>query len=510
MQGRPWVEAEEVPRGASVLLTVGLSAEERTLFAAFRDELEAATGVRCLPAATIDGGLGRYSAMRARGAACAALVSASAGEREAFRFLRCLAPPSGLAPVLVLGGRGDERFLAEALAARATDVVLRHELDADRLARSIRIAADLARRDLADERTRLRLREAEELQALVWETVDEALLLVDEAHRVRRANPAAERLLGRPSAELDGAPFSTLGWVSEPHGDVIAEQFGAREIAAQLERPGAERIPVGLKVRPLGRRAGSRERARLIVAQSRAETAEQATLSAEARHYAGLGRFLAAAAHDCGNLLTPLLGYSELLLDRLPDGSPVLGYAHEIERSARLAAELMLRLRDTARSRQVIDAPIRPDRSLHGLAGLLRSLVGRGIELVEELRAGDVEVALRPGELEQVVLNLAANARDAMPLGGRLSMRTRSEPSGHWTLEIEDSGGGITPENLGRLFDPSFTTKAMGKGTGLGLWIVRSIVEQAGGGVTVHSALGRGTTVRVELPVEGRSSDTPA
>jgi signal transduction histidine kinase len=89
-------------------------------------------------------------------------------------------------------------------------------------------------------------------------------------------------------------------------------------------------------------------------------------------------------------------------------------------------------------------------------------------------------------------------------------MRTRAEPSGPWSLEIEDSGGGITPENLDRLFDPSFTTKAVGKGTGLGLWIVRSIVEQAGGEVKVRSALGRGTTVHVELPIEGRGSEAPA
>jgi signal transduction histidine kinase len=109
-------------------------------------------------------------------------------------------------------------------------------------------------------------------------------------------------------------------------------------------------------------------------------------------------------------------------------------------------------------------------------------------------------VPLHAGEIEQIVLNLAANARDAMPLGGRLSIRSRAVEGERWRLEVADSGSGIPPENLGRLFDPAFTTKAAGKGTGLGLWIVRSLVEQAGGHVSVKSALGRGTVVLVELP----------
>jgi two-component system cell cycle sensor histidine kinase/response regulator CckA len=278
--------------------------------------------------------------------------------------------------------------------------------------------------------------------------------------------------------------------------------LAAAEVTAEIERPAGEHVRVGLKVRPLGRRAGPLERARLVSIRPRGEIADADLLTAEARHFAGLGRFLAGAAHDCSNLLTPLLGYCELILAKLPEDSPLIGYAREIERSARLAAELMHRLRDTARNQPVLGGTVLPDRCLIDLAGLLRSLVGSGIELVEDLRAGELEVPVRAGEIEQIVLNLAANARDAMPLGGRLTLRSRAEEGPSWILEIEDSGGGITPENLGRLFDPAFTTKAVGKGTGLGLWIVRSIVERAGGTVGIRSALGHGTTVRVEIPAK--------
>lgn len=498
--GRPRYESSEIPEGSAALIAVGLSSEERNLLDAFGADLEAATGVRLFSATTVEGGLGRLSVLRGRGTPCVGLVSAGVGEREALRMLRWFSAPTGLAPVVVLGGRNDGALLAEALACRACDVLLRHELDVDRLARSIRLAAELARRDLADEALRERLRGLEELLDTVWEVTEEGLLLVDGDRRVQRCNPAAERLFSLPGRELLGASFGALGWVSSSPESTGAAQFAVAEIPVEIERHEEGRLRVGLKVRPLGRRAGAQERARVVSIRPQTDPAEAGALTAEARHFSGLGRFLAGAAHDCSNLLTPLLGYCELLLTKLPEKSGLAGYAREIERSARLAAELMHRLRDTARNQPIAEGSVVPDRCLVDLTGLLRSLVGRGIEVVEELRGGDLEVSVRSGEIEQIVLNLAANARDAMPLGGRLVVRTRAESEERWSLEIEDTGGGISPDNLPRLFDPAFTTKALGKGTGLGLWIVRSIVEQVGGTVSVSSTLGKGSTVRVELP----------
>jgi two-component system cell cycle sensor histidine kinase/response regulator CckA len=239
---------------------------------------------------------------------------------------------------------------------------------------------------------------------------------------------------------------------------------------------------------------------RAVLLRDRRETVEHAALLTEARHFAGLGRLLAGAAHDGNNLLTPLLGYCDLLLAGLPAGSDLERYAMEIERSARRTSDLLRRLLERSRGRPQEILPVLADQALAEVAGLLRSLVGSAIELEERLGAPGLAVALRDGQIEQIVLNLAANARDAMPAGGRLELRTTSENGRLWALEVQDSGVGIPPENLDRLFDPEFTTKAVGKGTGLGLWIVRSIVQEAGGRIRITSQPGKGTTVRIELP----------
>ena len=223
-------------------------------------------------------------------------------------------------------------------------------------------------------------------------------------------------------------------------------------------------------------------------------------LLAEARHFAGLGRLLAGAAHDGNNLLTPLLGYCDLLLAGLPQGSDLERYALEVERSARRTADLLRRLLERSRGRSEEIRPLVADQAVAEVGGLLRSLVGSGIEVAENLGASGLEVSLREGQIEQVVLNLAANARDAMPGGGRLELRTASESGRLWVLEVADTGVGIPVENLDRLFDPEFTTKAIGKGTGLGLWIVRSIIQEAGGRIRFTSRPGKGTRVRIELP----------
>ena len=499
MSGRPWFELEEVPDGSTALLAVGLSAEERSLFAAFEPDLEAATGVHCRFASSADGGLGRCMALRSRGTPVALLVSSALGDRQAMRFVRSIATPGGLSPVIVLGTRGDEMLFADALAARATDVLLRHELDADRLARAVRFAAEIARRDLAAEAAAAKVKTVDELLEAVWDLVEEGLLVVDGDHRVRRANGAASRLLGVEPETLAATPFGSLPWAI--HGSAEGAVLAADEISADVERPAGGRLRVGLKARSLARQAGQSERTRVVAIRSRSEGQGAGLLVDEGRHFIGLGRFLAAVAHDLSNLLTPLLGYCELLVERLPADSPGIGYLREVDRSARLATELVVRLRDVARNQPQIEGTVVPDRNLLDLAGLLRSLVGRGIAVVEELRAGEVEVPLHPGELEQIVLNLAANARDAMPLGGKIALRSRTVAGGRWRLEVEDTGSGIPPENLGRLFDPAFTTKTAGKGTGLGLWIVRTLAEQAGGSVSVASQLGRGTTVALELPI---------
>ena len=490
----------------TVLIGVGMSPAEWRALRAFEAEVEVSTRARWLEAATVDGALARLRVLHDRGAACIGFVSAAVGEREVLRFVRSLAGAEGLSPVVLLAGRSDEALVAAAMAASACDFVLVHELDADCLVRSIRLAVEVALHARAAEQRTLDLSDVEERFAALWDLVEDGLLLVDERRVIRRWNRSAKLLLGLTDNDLDGAPFGSLRWAQTGEGKPDPAALSAHELPAEFDRPDGSRIRLGMRVRVFRRRAGvagglaGSGRMRAVLLRDRRETEEHAALLAEARHFAGLGRLLAAAAHDGNNLLTPLLGYCDLLLAGLPPGGDLERYALEIERSARRTADLLRRLLERSRGRTLEVRPVVADEAVAEVAGLLRSLVGGTVELSENFAAPGLAVALRDGQIEQLVLNLAANARDAMPGGGRLSLRTTSENGRAWVLEIEDSGVGIPPENLDRLYDSEFTTKAVGKGTGLGLWIVRSIVQEAGGRIRIVSQPGRGTTVRIELP----------
>lgn len=224
-------------------------------------------------------------------------------------------------------------------------------------------------------------------------------------------------------------------------------------------------------------------------------------LLAEARRFAALGRTVSAITHDLNNLLQPVLGYAELLQGTLEPGSRARRYAEQIERSARLAVALLGRALPTVRDRGEAPEAVVADERVLSLEELLRALVGRRLELEVAPGAPGARVVVRPGALEQILLNLAANGRDAMVEGGRLSIRTAVDHDGQWCLEVEDSGVGISAERMARLFEPGVSTKPAGKSGGLGLWIVRSLVEEAGGRLEMHSAEGRGTLVRLRLPL---------
>ena len=490
-----------------MLIGVGLSPAEWRALRAFESEIAAATAARWLEAATVDGARTRLHLLRERGVPCAILASATLGEREIVRLVRLLAAADRLSPVIVLASRSDEAVVAAAMAASAADFVLLHQLDADCLVRAIRLAGEVATHALEAERAEAALGDVEARFAALWDLVEDGLLLVDEQRVIRRWNRAAKLLLGLDDAGLDGVPFGALRWARTDGEPPDPATLAAHELPAEFERPDGSHVRVGMRVRVFLRRAEAAGdgrgagRLRLVLLRDRRETAEHAALLADARQYAGLGRLLAGAAHDGNNLLTPLLGYCELLLAGLPAGGEMERYALEIERSARRTADLLRSLLERSRGQEQEIRPLLADRALGEIAGLLRSLVGRSVELAERFEAPGVAVALREGQLEQLILNLAANARDAMPGGGRLTIRTRVEGDRCWVLEIEDGGVGISAGDLERIYDPRFTTKAAGKGTGLGLWIVRTIVQEAGGRIRILSQPGQGTVVRIELPV---------
>ncbi len=232
-----------------------------------------------------------------------------------------------------------------------------------------------------------------------------------------------------------------------------------------------------------------------------------------------VGSLAGGVAHDFNNLLSVILSYSELLTLDLPSSSPFREYADEIQAAGLRAVDLTRQL--LAFSRQQVLQPTVVDLGLivEGMEKMLRRLIGEDIELTTTYRLGVGMVLVDPGQMEQVIMNLAVNARDAMPQGGKITVEIMemaldedftvkhpgSKAGGHIMLAVSDTGTGMTEATQARLFEPFFTTKEAGKGTGLGLSTVFGIVKQSGGLIGVYSELGRGTVFKIYLPVVHRA-----
>jgi signal transduction histidine kinase len=233
-----------------------------------------------------------------------------------------------------------------------------------------------------------------------------------------------------------------------------------------------------------------------------------------------LGRLTGGIAHDFNNLLTVIMGYSQLIRDELhgvpgESGEQILEDVDGIHSAAMRSASLTRQLLSFSRGQNAAGEPVSINRALEKMENLLRQLVRDDVALTLDLADSDTTVFIEQSQLDQVVLNLVVNARDAMPGGGRLVIRTgvRSinqadvfgrggvRPGAFVEIQVTDTGQGMDSETKSRIFDPFFTTKEGGKGTGLGLSTVYGVVSQRGGFVDVESLIGEGTTFSVCIPV---------
>jgi signal transduction histidine kinase/CheY-like chemotaxis protein len=234
----------------------------------------------------------------------------------------------------------------------------------------------------------------------------------------------------------------------------------------------------------------------------------------EAAKMEAVGRLAGGIAHDFNNLLTAILGYSDLLMHRLPEGDRTRLEIAEIHKAGERAAALTRQLLAFGRKQLLMPRPVDMRALVADMAPMLGHLVGDGVEVVVDAAPVDLTVHADPGQIGQAIINLASNARDAMPGGGRLTIaldasdvvegdpdRPSKVPPGRYVmLSVRDTGRGIDEDTRAHLFEPFFTTKERGKGTGLGLSTVYGIVTQSGGNVEVDSAPGKGTEFRIRLP----------
>src|SRR5580700_6901571 len=343
------------------------------------------------------------------------------------------------------------------------------------------------------------------------------IALIDRSGRLEEANAALGELYGTSQQNLIGQPL--IEFVNDEDSREIAPT-----LAAAVEAP-AHPGPIELRLK------GPRDKA-CVVFLSRIDGAaggdgglmlhfidvtEQKNLEvqfAQSQKMQAVGQLAGGVAHDFNNLLTAMIGFCDLLLMRFRPGDPSFADIMQIKQNANRAANLVRQLLAFSRQQTLQPRVLNITDVLAELSHLLRRLIGENIEL-KVVHGRDLGLAkVDQGQLEQVIINLAVNARDAMPGGGTLTIRTsnvtqsgpmrrgaETMPAGSYVLiEAADTGMGIPKENLERIFEPFFSTKEIGSGTGLGLSTVYGIVKQTGGFIFVDSAKGSGAVFQIYLP----------
>jgi PAS domain S-box-containing protein len=423
-----------------------------------------------------------------------------------------------------------ERVLAEVTAARVQARSFRSEYRllardgavvsvfdemvtvADELGRPMFLQGYLL--DMTDRRrAEVALRHSEELYRLVVENSLDGISLIRADGTIQYASPSNETLLGYGPGELAGRRLADVIHPDDLANvdSQISSAFedggeGGSTTARLLHRDGHTiEIEGTASVVTMGG-----ERLVLTVTRDVSDRAQLEAQLRQAQKLEAVGRLAGGVAHDFNNLLTAIGGYADYVLRGLNVNDPLRQDALEIKRAADRAAALTQQLLAFSRQ-QVLQARILDlGEVVGGVDGLLRRLIGEDVELEVAVAPGLTPVKADRGQLEQVIVNLALNARDAMPAGGRLTISCdevdllrrhgNAEAGPHIRLVVSDTGHGFDEATRERLFEPFFTTKGPGEGTGLGLATVHGIVEQSGGTIDVWSEPGRGTTFTIYLP----------
>jgi PAS domain S-box-containing protein len=368
-------------------------------------------------------------------------------------------------------------------------------------------------------RIRRRLVEREELFLLISENAVDMIAVVDSKGRRLYNSPSYERILGHDSNQLrDSSPFEQvhpddLPLVLEAASEAQRTGIG-RRIEYRMRRKDGEWAY--LESTASGIRNAKGEVDKLVIVNR--DIGERRRLEEQLRQSQkmdAIGRLSGGVAHDFNNLLGVIIGYAEVLQDGITESDPLRGCVDQVLQAGKRAASLTRQLLAFSRQQVLEPKVIELNGVVSDMEKMLRRLIGEDVELTTSLERHLGKIRADPGQLEQVIMNLAVNARDAMPEGGRLTIHTANfemdaeyvrrypypvQTGAYILLSVSDTGCGMDHVTQQRIFEPFFTTKEKGRGTGLGLSMVYGVVKQSGGYIDVDSRVGQGSSFRIYLP----------
>jgi PAS domain S-box-containing protein len=363
--------------------------------------------------------------------------------------------------------------------------------------------------------------ESEARQGAILEAANDAIVTTDSNLAIREFNPAAERMFGHRRTNILGRNIDMLLPPADRATELSAFSeymttgegpLKGRQLEMTGQRADGTEFPIEVTVARL-----SGDRSAVVTGFIR-DVTERRTLEEQLRRsqkLEAIGRLAASVAHDFNNILMSIMGSADLMLLELPAGDPASAEANEIKRSVQRGAGLTRQLLAFSRRQATSFRLFALGDVINGMDTMLRRLMGPEIEFVISRPPEPTMVIADPAQIEQVVLNLVVNARDAMPEGGRVTVKleeveleeaaavaqVEGRAGRYARLTVSDTGTGIDESTRAQLFEPFFTTKEQGKGTGLGLSIVYGIVKQNGGYISVVSEPGHGAAFRVYLPL---------
>ena len=440
----------------------------------------------------------------------ALLVPMPAAEPNSFRHFVTLRAQNYSRPIVVLIPQADEHLGKQALTLGATEYLVEETLTPELLRRTLRFAIEL-------ERTKSTVRQSERRFDDLFEHTTDILFTVDLEGGITSLNKAAERVMGWPRSEAIQKQIKDF---VAPEHQALCNQMMQRILqeeslphfeVAMLRKDG-RKVFLEASVRVIS--SNGKKQAIQGIARDVTERRNLENQLRQVQKLEAIGRLSGGLAHDFNNLLCVISGHTEILAERLEPASAANRSVAQIKKATDSAAALTRQL--LAFSRKQVFHPRTLDLNTIVLETerLLERLIGEHIEFFTALDPALGPVHVDPVQIEQVLVNLVLNARDAMAHGGKLTIETSNVsveenyvskrsiiPPGHYVLlSVTDTGCGMDAETQSRLFEPFYTTKELGKGTGLGLATVYGIVKQSGGFLWVYSELGRGTTFKVYFP----------